>query len=50
MIEEFKYKGQWFLRENPENKISGLLKFDTKSDSIIELAPSSGAFFISSFP
>lgn len=37
MIEEFAYKGQWFLIENPENKISGLLKFDTKSDPVLEL-------------
>lgn len=37
MIQEFNYKGQWFLPENPENKVSGILTFDAKSDPKLEL-------------
>lgn len=38
---EFIYKGQWILPEDPENVISGTLKFDYQNGATLEL---SGAF------
>lgn len=37
MIEEFSHKGEWFIPSNPDVKVHGVLKFDTKSDPILEL-------------
>lgn len=37
MIKEFTYNGSWFLPENPEIQIPGVLTFDGKSDGDLEL-------------
>lgn len=41
MDQYFEYKGKWFLPNDPENVISGILKFDPKEDIRLELI---GAF------
>lgn len=42
MIEEFTYKGVWFIPEKPENQITGTLTFKPNSDPNLELL---GSFY-----
>jgi len=37
MIEEFEYKGIWWLPDNPEEQICGTLKFSPKEGAILDL-------------
>jgi hypothetical protein len=37
VMEEFEYSGIWWLPENPDNKISGILKFHPVEDANLEL-------------
>jgi len=37
MIEEFEYKGIWWLPDNPEEKISGILKFTPTKGAFLDL-------------
>lgn len=40
MIEEFEYKGNWWLPDNPEKKISGTLKFTLGERAVLDLTGS----------
>jgi hypothetical protein len=37
MVDKFEYKGKWFLPEKPEDRISGILKFDSYDGAKLEL-------------
>jgi hypothetical protein len=37
MIKEFEYKGIWWIPNNPENKVSGILKFSPEEGTILDL-------------
>jgi hypothetical protein len=37
MLEDFEYMGFWWLPENPDKKISGILKFKANKEMVLEL-------------
>ncbi len=37
MIEEFEYKGIWWLPDKPKNRISGILRFTPNEGAILDL-------------
>ena len=37
MIEEFEYKGEWWLPDNPDRRISGTLKFTPNGGAVLDL-------------
>ncbi len=37
MIEEFEYKGKWWLPDKPEKQISGTLRFNPTDGAVLEL-------------
>lgn len=37
MIEEFEYKGDWWLPDNPKKQISGTLKFTPRDGAVLDL-------------
>ena len=39
MFDNFEYRGQWYLPENPERKVPGTVHFDSARGIILELLP-----------
>jgi len=45
MIERFECKGTWYIPENPENTVDGILTFDPDGESILDLIGSFTEFY-----